>query len=139
MGEWAYYDNGVSIGPDGSYYKNGNQVWSPSDSGLPSTWRPDTTGANAYGNAPGTTGSSSSGSLDGFWGFLGNLGTTYANVWAQTTLAQQNLEGQQYLEGQRLRQQYGMYGGLAPTQPLGIPPLFLLIGGALLFMSMAKD
>lgn len=27
---WKYYDDGVSIGPDGKYYLNGNLVWSPS-------------------------------------------------------------------------------------------------------------
>lgn len=28
---WRYYDNGVAISPDGVYYKNGAQVWSPAD------------------------------------------------------------------------------------------------------------
>jgi len=26
---WTYYNNGVAIGPDGTYYKNGEKVWSP--------------------------------------------------------------------------------------------------------------
>lgn len=26
---WTYYNNGVAIGPDGTYYKNGVKVWSP--------------------------------------------------------------------------------------------------------------
>lgn len=26
---WKYYNNGVAIGPDGTYYKNGEKVWSP--------------------------------------------------------------------------------------------------------------
>jgi hypothetical protein len=26
---WDYFDGGVAIGPDGSYYLNGNKVWSP--------------------------------------------------------------------------------------------------------------
>jgi hypothetical protein len=26
---WTYYNNGIAIGPDGSYYKNGAKVWSP--------------------------------------------------------------------------------------------------------------
>ena len=26
---WQYYSDGTSIGPDGSYYQNGQKVWSP--------------------------------------------------------------------------------------------------------------
>lgn len=26
---WDYFDGGVAIGPDGSYYLQGNKVWSP--------------------------------------------------------------------------------------------------------------
>lgn len=26
---WSYFSDGVSIGPDGSYYKGSNKVWSP--------------------------------------------------------------------------------------------------------------
>ena len=26
---WSYYDNGTAISPDGSYYFEGQQVWSP--------------------------------------------------------------------------------------------------------------
>ena len=26
---WTYYNNGVAISPDGSYYKNGVKIWSP--------------------------------------------------------------------------------------------------------------
>jgi hypothetical protein len=27
---WNYYTDGTVIGPDGSYYKDGNKIWSPS-------------------------------------------------------------------------------------------------------------
>ena len=26
---WQYYTDGTAIGPDGSYYQNGQKVWSP--------------------------------------------------------------------------------------------------------------
>ena len=26
---WQYYNDGTAIGPDGSYYQNGQKVWSP--------------------------------------------------------------------------------------------------------------
>lgn len=26
---WRYFSNGVSIGPDGTYYQNGDVVWKP--------------------------------------------------------------------------------------------------------------
>ena len=26
---WQYFSDGTSIGPDGSYYQNGQKVWSP--------------------------------------------------------------------------------------------------------------
>lgn len=26
---WTYYTDGTAIGPDGSYYANGQKVWSP--------------------------------------------------------------------------------------------------------------
>lgn len=139
MGEWAYYDGGVAIGPDGGYYLNGNRVWTPGDGGGSTSWMPDTSGATSYGGEVKTMGGDS---MDGFWGFLGNLGKTYADVWAQTTLQQQNLEGQAYLEGQRMRQQqqqYAMMYGGVPGQPGPIPPLFLLLGAGLLFLMMVKD
>lgn len=30
---WQYYSDGTSIGPDGTYYKNGAALWSPQDDG----------------------------------------------------------------------------------------------------------
>lgn len=137
--QWAYYDGGVAISPAGAYYVDGNKVWQPGDGGGVGSWMPDTSGANSY--STGALGQGAGADYSGFWGFLGNLGNTYANVWAQTTLQQQALDGQLYVEGQRQkeREAYARQFGINPTDPQGIPPLFLLIGGALLFMMMAKD
>lgn len=57
-----------------------------------------------------------------------------ASTWAQTTLWQKNMQGQAYLEGQRLAAQQAQARNLT-----GGIPLLLLLGGAALVFMMAKD
>lgn len=57
-----------------------------------------------------------------------------ANTWMQTTLMQKSIEGQAYIEGQRLTQSQIQAQSLTG----GIPLLFL-IGGAVALYLLTKD
>lgn len=125
---WEYFDGGVAISPDGAYYVNGDRVWTPGDGGGDSSWRPNPV------VAPVSSGADWGGGFSDFFSYLGKTGV---DVWAQTTLMQQNLEGQKYLEGQRLEEAQRR-NIMMSQQPGGIPPFFLLLGAGFLFYSLVS-
>lgn len=84
---------------------------------------------DAYGNV--MSSGSGLGSLGSDLGdFLKYAGKVGVDTWAKTSMMQQAQSGQRYIEGQRYALQQQQLGG--------IPPVFLLIGGAVLFAMMLK-
>lgn len=107
---WDYYSDGTVIdNTSGSYYYQGEKVWSPA--------------------APVVSGSWS----DGWAGTLQGIANTAVNTWSAQTLMQQSADGRRYIEGQRIAAlpQYGQQssGG----------SLLLLAGTALLVWALAKN
>lgn len=96
------------------------------DEGL---WNPETGGYSPYPSYS----ESVAGGVDfgGGWSqTLQDLAKIGANTWAQTTLMQSNVQGQRYIEGQRIA---------ALQAGLGIrPQTLLLIGGAVVVYLLAK-
>jgi len=83
----------------------------------------------------------SSGSTDfssGAFNLFGGLLNTYASTWQQKTLMQQNQEGQQYLEGQRILMANQQAAALAASKAGGFSQI-LLIGGLIAVVMMLKD
>jgi len=66
---------------------------------------------------------------------LQDIAKLTAGTVSQGILLQKNIQGQAYLEGQRIAEAQAA----ARMATGGIPPLFLLIGGAALLFFMAKD
>lgn len=104
---WEYYDNGTAISPDGSYYFEGDKVWSPSPTA-------------AYSPSAAPAAGSEAGWASGLGNLFGYAGKTYMDTWSAKTMMQTNQNGQRYVEGQRLQ----------AMQQSGSPLLLLLLAGA---------
>lgn len=106
---WNFYSDGSMVGPAGQAFDYAGNALTNSASSFD------------WGSA-----------FSGVGDFLGKAGSSYIDVWKQKTLMQQNIDGQRYLEGQRLQNQALAY----QMQTGGIPPIVLLaavgIGAVLL-------
>lgn len=106
---WDFFDDGSMVGPAGQSY-------------------------DVYGNS---TSSGIGDLLSGVTGLLGYAGKVGIDTWQKKTLTQQGIDGQRYIEGQRLaadqmrlQQQYG--GG-------GMMPLLLIAGFAVIAVVLSKS
>lgn len=81
-------------------------------------------------------------SSDVNWGavgnFFGNLINKGADVWAQTTLMEQNIDGQRYIEGQRAAAQQQAYQMQMQQQGGSTGLLMMLAIGAVVFLVATK-
>lgn len=108
--------------------------WSFDDAG--NMYGPAGQSFDVYGNQLSASNSSFNwaGLSSGVGDLLGYAGKTAVDTWRQKTLAEQSVNGQRYIEGQRMQAQLLQQ----QMQTGGIPPLLIIGGLALLGFMLVK-
>jgi hypothetical protein len=92
---------------------------------------------DVYGDQLNTGGSSFDwdGLSSGIGDLLGYAGKTAVDTWRQKTLQEQSIDGQRYIEGQRMQQQLLQH----QLQTGGIPPVLIIGGLAVVAFLLVKS